>query len=210
MTIVWPCSMSVDAYARAGRAVEVPRPECPSCSTPMAWWSGYRRYVRDSGGCYRIFVPRVRCRSCEKTHAVLPAFVLVGRLDVVESIGEVMAEVAAGRSGVRPPAERLSVPHTTARGWWRRFRAGAGRWAAAFAALAVELGGWAVIPAVEAGAGALAAMAAAWRAVVGLPGWSVLGAWRFVSMVAGGRLIATNTDSPWLLVGSRRFMPPVP
>jgi transposase-like protein len=210
VTIVWPCSLPVDIYARAGRAVEVPRPDCPSCSTPMAWWSGYRRDVRDSGGCHRIFVPRVRCRSCEKTHAVLPAFVLVGRLDVVESIAEVIAEVAAGRSGVRPPAGRLSVPHTTARGWWRRFRAGAARWAVAFAALAVELGGRAVSPVVEAGAGVLAAIAAAWRAAVGLPGWSALGVWRFVSMVTGGRLIATNTDSPWLIVGSRRFMPPVP
>jgi hypothetical protein len=28
--------------------------------------------------------------------------------------------------------------------------------------------------------------------------------------VSGGRLIAVNTDSPWLIVGKRRFMPPVP
>jgi hypothetical protein len=28
--------------------------------------------------------------------------------------------------------------------------------------------------------------------------------------VSGGRLIATNTDSPYLVVGKRRFMPPVP
>ena len=210
MTIVWPCSMSVDAYAVAGREVEVPRPECPSCSAPMAWWSGYRRYVRHGGSCHRIFVRRVRCGPCQQTHALLPAFVLFGRLDVVESVGAVIAEVAAGRSGVRPAAERLGVPHTTARGWWRRFEAGAARWAAAFAALAVELGGPAVSWPVEVGAGALAAMAAAWRAALGAPGWSTLGPWRFVSAVCGGRLIATNTDSPWLIVGSRRFMPPVP
>jgi hypothetical protein len=144
------------------------------------------------------------------THALLPAFVLVGRLDVVESVGTVIAEVAAGRSGVRPAAERLDVPHTTARGWWRRFAAGAARWAAAFAAVAVELGGSPPVPAGGAGAWVLASIIAAWRAAVAVPGWSALGVWRFVSAVCGGRVIASNTDSPWLIVGSRRFMPPVP
>ncbi len=140
MSIVWPCPVSVESYAAAGRAVQVPRPVCPSCSSSMSWWSGYRRHVRSGGSCFRIFVPRVRCGSCEKTHALLPAFVLVGRLDVVESVGTVIAAVAAGGSGVRPSAGRLGVPHTTARGWWRRFAAGAARWAVAFSALAVELG----------------------------------------------------------------------
>jgi hypothetical protein len=140
----------------------------------------------------------------------LPAFVLVGRLDVVESVGEVIAEVADGRSGVRPLAERLSVPHTTARGWWRCFAAGAAKWAAAFAALAVDLGGETLRPAVKVGAWALAAITQAWRAATALPGWAALGVWRFVAAVTGGRLVAANTDSPWLVVGSRRFMPPVP
>lgn len=174
----------------------------------MLWWSGYLRDVRSGEACYRIFVPRVRCGSCEKTHAVLPAFVLVGRLDVVESIGHVIAEVAGGRSGVRPPAARLGVPHTTARGWWRRFAAEATRWAVALSALAVELGEAALTPGSTPTGWALAAVVAAWRAAAGLPGWAQVGLWRFVSAISGGKLIATNTDSPWLIVGSRRFMPP--
>ena len=176
----------------------------------MSWWSGYRRHVRVAGVCHRIFVPRVRCGSCEKTHALLPAFVLVGRLDVAESIGQVIAEVAGGRSGVRPLAARLGVPYTTARGWWRRFAAGALRWAVVLSALAVELGEDAVRPLSSPTRWALAALGAAWRAATGLPGWLSVGLWRFVSAVTGGKLIATNTDSPWLIVGSRRFMPPVP
>jgi transposase-like protein len=210
VTIVWQCSLSVDAYAEAGRALEVPRPDCPSCSQPMTRWSGYLRHVRAQEVCRRIFVPRVRCGGCASTHALLPAFLLVGRLDVVESIGEVIVTVAAGGSGVRPVAERLGVPHTTARGWWRRFKAGAMAVAVGFAALAVELGGEALSPAKRLEAWALETIAAAWRAAVALPGWALLGPWRFVSAVAGGRLIATNTNPPWLIVGSRRFMPPVP
>lgn len=176
----------------------------------MSWWSGYHRHVRVAGACHRIFVPRVRCGSCEKTHALLPAFVLIGRLDVAETIGQVIAEVAAGRSGVRPPAARLGVPHTTARGWWRRFAAGAARWAVALSALAVELGEDALRPSSGSTGWALAAIGAAWRAAMELPGWLSVGLWRFVSAVTGGKLIATNTDSPWLIVGSRRFMPPTP
>ena len=81
---------------------------------------------------------------------------------------------------------------------------------AAFAALAVELGGEAIRPAGQAGRFALAAVGAAFAAAAGLPGWRRVGAWRFASSVTGGRLIAANTTSPWFTVGRRRFMPPIP
>jgi len=176
----------------------------------MGLWSGYRRHVREGGFCQRVFIPRVRCRSCEVTHAMLPAFLLVGRLDAAETVGAVVGEVASGRVGVRPAAEQMAVPYTTARGWCRRFVARAPRVAMAFAALAVELGGKALAPVGDRRVWALEAMAEAWRVASGLPGWLALGVWRFVSAVSGGRLIAANTDSPWLIIGRRRFMPPVP
>lgn len=176
----------------------------------MWFWSGYRRDVRGGGRCWRIFVPRLRCRSCRQTHVLLPAFVLVGRLDVAETVGSVIGEVVGGGLGVRGPAERVGVPHTTARGWCRRFGVRAVGVAVGFGALAVELGGEVVVPGRDVGMWALAAMAGAWRAAVGLPGWAAVGAWRFVSAVTGGMLIGTNTYSPWLIVGKRRFMPPVP
>jgi hypothetical protein len=80
----------------------------------------------------------------------------------------------------------------------------------AFAALAVELGGEAIRPAAEASRFAVAAIGAAFSAATALPGWAALGVWRFASAVTGGRLIAANTTSPYLIVGRRRFMPPVP
>jgi hypothetical protein len=155
-------------------------------------------------------VPRLRCAPCGVSHALLPAFTLALRLDVAETIGSVLAEVAGGGCGVRPAAERAGVPYTTARGWVRRFRARAGELGVAFAALAVELGGAAVTPPAGAGRFALAAIGAAFGAAAGLPGWRRLGAWRFASAVTGGRLIAANTVSPWFVVGRRRFMPPIP
>ncbi|MGH9057898.1 MAG: DUF6431 domain-containing protein [Acidimicrobiales bacterium] len=210
MSIVWPCSLSLDAYVKAGRSIDWPRPDCPACGLAMSFWSGYRRHVRAAGRAQAIFVPRVRCRSCAVSHALLPAFLLVNRLDVVDTIGEVIDEVASGRGGVRPPAERAGVPHTTARGWWRRFRARAERIAVGFAALAVELGGATLAPLGNLGAWAMAAMADAWEAAARLAGWATLGCWHFVSAVSGGALLATNTSSPWFVIGKRRFIPPVP
>jgi len=155
-------------------------------------------------------VPRLRCGRCGVTHALLPAFVLAWRLDVAETVGAVIAEVASGACGVRPAAARAGVPHTTARGWVRRFGARAPELGVAFAALAVELGGDAVRPVADAGGFALAAIGAAFGAAAGLPGWLAVGVWRFASSVSGGSLIAANATSPWLMVGKRRFMPPVP
>jgi len=53
MSIVWPCPLTVDEYAAAGRAVRVPRPDCPACPGPVVFWSGYWRQVRWLGRCRR-------------------------------------------------------------------------------------------------------------------------------------------------------------
>jgi len=210
MAIVWPCAVSVDEYVAAGRGVRVPRQDCPDCAAGMTLWAGYWRHVRDADGCRRIFVPRFRCAGCAVTHALLPAFVLRGRLDVADTVGQVLGEVLAGPAGVRPAAVRVGVPHTTARGWVRRFAARAGGLAVAFAALGVELGGEAIGPAADRCRWALGAIGAAFAAAGGLPGWARLGCWRFACAVSGGTLIAANTTSPYLIVGKRRFMPPIP
>jgi hypothetical protein len=209
MAIVWPCTLPVDMYAAAGKSVEVPRGECPDCREPMGFWSGYFRFVRHQKRCLEIWVPRGRCGACSKTHSLLPAFCATNRLDQIESIGEVIASVASGRSGVRPGAEAIGVPHTTARGWVRRFGIHAQRLAVAFAALCVDLGGEALKPDSDPLTSAVVAIGAAWRAACALPGWLSVGPWRFASSVCGGSLLQTNTNSPWLVVGRRRFMPPV-
>jgi hypothetical protein len=208
VSMVWPCPLTVDAYASLGRAVRVPRPECPSCLSPVVFWSGYWRHVRRPERERKIFIPRVRCRGCGVSHALLPAFVLARRLDAAESAGLVIGRVVAGACGVRRAAAVAGVPHTTARGWVRRFAARAGELAVSFSALAVELGGEAVRPQPDRCRSAVAAIGAAFTAAAGLPGWAVLGRWRFACAVTGGTLLAANTSSPFLIIGRRRFMPP--
>ena len=147
VAIVWPCSSSVEEYAAAGRAVRVPRVDCPDCGRPMGLWSGYERYLR-LGRVHRVWVRRAKCRPCRVTHALVPSFVLLRRLDAVEVIGVALERAVAG-AGLRPVAAGLDVPHTTARDWRRRFRARAPALAVGLAALVVELGGAA--PALPAG-----------------------------------------------------------
>ena len=210
VAIVWPCTLSVDAYASLGKNVEVPRPDCPSCSAAMTFWSGYVRPVRVLGRCVRLFVRRARCRSCGVTHALLPGFALVKRLDVVETIGEAIEAVTGGQSGVRPVARTLGISHTTVRGWLRRFAGRSAELAMSFAALALDLGAVVTdLPQLDP-ANAVGALRRAFVAASALPGWMGLGAWRFCSVVCGGRLLATNTISPYLVIGRRRFMAPVP
>lgn len=208
--MVWPCPVSVDAYAQAGRGVEVPRPDCVGCGSAMAWWAGYWRHVREAGRCLKIFVPRARCGGCAVTHALLPAFVLAHRVDSAATVGAVVEHVVDGAGGVRPAAARAGVPYTTARDWVRRLGTRATQVAVGFAALTIELGGDPPESGEDARAGALAALRAAFRAATALPGWAGLGLWRFLSCVSGGRLLSTNTGSLWLVVGKRRFLPPGP
>ena len=209
VAIVWPCTLSVETYAAAGKNVEVPRPECPSCLEPMVFWSGYSRFVRHEGVAHRIWVPRGFCGPCGGTHALLPAFASRNRLDSIETIGTAVESVVSGVGGVRPAARRLGVPHSTARGWLRSFGHRARALGVSFAALTVELGGAALTPLSDPLRHALGAMTAAWSAACALPGWLAVGTWRFSSSVCGGTLVATNTNSLYLIVGKRRFMPPV-
>ena len=149
MAIVWPCTLSVDEYVAAGREVEVPSADCPSCLEPMTFWSGYRRdrsprrAVRTSCGC-----PGSAAGPVATTHALLPAFVAVEptRLDV-ETIG------AAARAGRRRPrsacVRRRSAsafptprPGVGCAAFGRR----AASLASSFAALVVELGGAVLTP----------------------------------------------------------------
>jgi hypothetical protein len=138
VTIVWACRQDAEAYAAAGREVEVPRPRCPACGQPMIFWSGYWHFARQAAG--RFWVRRAKCMGCWVSHALLPSFALVRRLDEARVVGRALAGVVAGR-GMRPLAWELGVPHETLRGWRRRYRARSPGLTAGFAALAVSLGG---------------------------------------------------------------------
>jgi len=208
VAIVWPCPLGVDEYEEAGRDVEVPRPDCPACAKPMIFWSGYSRTLRD-GDDRRIWVRRSRCIPCRVSHCLLPAFCLLGRLYGAEVIGHAVTAIVAGTL-TRTVAEAAGFPYTTVRDWRRRHRDRAPMLAAGFAALAVELGSVAPPLAVSPERAALEALGRAWTAARAHFGDAVAGLWRFWALVSGGAVLSTTTDTPWLSVGGRRLIPPVP
>ena len=174
----------------------------------MRFRSGYRRDARRGGGTgERVWVRRVQCVACRRSHALLPSFLLERRLDVVDDIGAVLAAACEGVKALGRVAEASDVPYTTARDWFRRFSARAPMLSAGFGALAVAVGGEAGIEtlAIDIGRRALGALRLA-AAAIGSSG----SLWAFASLITGGKLLASATDPPWTMLGGRRFMPPVP
>jgi hypothetical protein len=146
--------------------------------------------------------------ACNSGHALLPSFLLERRLDVIDDIGTVVESVTDGVSVVGRVAKCADVPYTTARDWMRRFSARASMLAAGFAGLAVEVGAEAGVTslAVDAGRRALQALRLVFDAVA----TSSASLWALASVITGGKMLASATDPPWTILGSRRFMPPVP
>ncbi len=184
MAMIWPCGLSVEAYAAAGKDVVVPRATCGTCGRPMAFWSGYWRSVRD-GIVLRIWVKRCRCRPCRSSDALLPSFCLSRRLDSVEVAGPALMAVAAG-AGTRRVARGIDelFAHTTLRGWWRQHRRRAG-WVAGVL--------W---PAGPRPVGDRELVAALQGFGEGLSVGLGVSTWAAVSLALGGSWLSTNTTTP--------------
>lgn len=191
--MVFRTPMKVHAYVAAGREVTLPRFTCPVCSAVMGWWGWYRRDVRVDGDAVTIWVRRVRCTPCGRSHALLPQFVTWGRLDSVDVIGLAVAAMVAG-VGARRVAAAARVGHTTARDWRRRFRDRAVLLSARLVAATVAVSGLApredhhvvrgVVEVVEA---LVVAARRRW------PGRVPTG-WQLANVVVGGHLMSTNMD----------------
>jgi hypothetical protein len=175
----------------------------------MAFSSGYQRFVRGQGRTLRIWIRRCRCTPCRKSHALIPSFLLLRRLDPVAAIGAAVTRSISG-VGLRSVATLLDVPHTTARDWRRRFRARAPALAAGFSSLAVALGGDAPVLAAGPEVAALQALGSAWLQARQRFGASVPGPFALASVVSGGELLATTTPPPWAGLLGGGWMPPVP
>jgi Domain of unknown function (DUF6431) len=167
--------------------------ECPCCGgvlVRLGW--GRARVLRGCGGPVRLRPRRARCAGCGVTHVLLPVFVLVRRVDLVEVIGAALAAKAAG-AGARPIAAAWGRPADTVRGWLRRFGSRAGLVRAFFTRLLVEAGVDPVPPAAAPTvfADAVAAVAGAWVAAVSRwPGIGEVTPWWLACAASGGRLLA--------------------
>jgi transposase-like protein len=93
---------------------------CPSCGTGRLrrWGHGRERKIRlRDGATARLWPDRARCRSCGRTHILLPSWSAPRRADALEVIGAAMGGAGSARIGAD-----LGVPSGTMRGWLRRLR----------------------------------------------------------------------------------------
>ena len=193
LSIVFAWEQDVEAYAAAGRDVEVPRLECPGCGRPLTLKSGYPRWARATRE-WRIWIRRGLCRICGRSHGLLPSFLLERRLDVVEVIGEGLRRSVAGE-GLPKIAASLGLPYSTVRDWRRRHRERAGELVGELAARVVELGGEVPKLSGQVERTALVLLAVAWTAAAQrLRG--VAGVWTFTTLITGGRWLVRTTSPP--------------
>lgn len=194
MAIVWPCTMTPHDYVAAGRSLVVPRPDCPSCHKAMIFFGSYTRPLR-LGIELRLFIRRARCRACAVTHALLPDFVTVLRLDAVEVIGHAIEQIAAGVT-THQVAGQSGLPYTTVRGWRRRFAERGALLTRGFLAAAValvDLVGLSPSGELAQALHAIGLAVAAGRRRLGATGSS----WSIANRICGGELLSTNTSPPW-------------
>ena len=197
LSIVWRCALDVSAYVALGQQVEVGEQACPDCGQRLGGWGGYWRWVRGPGT-ERLWIRRCRCARCRRSHALLPDFLFERRLDDVQVIGQALALSIASGLGMRPIAERLGVPMTTARDWRRRFQVNALAMVTAFVALAVRLDPASVLlSGRDHERTALEALGASWQRARTRFGERVPELWRCWSLISGGRALGTNRSPPY-------------
>jgi hypothetical protein len=172
--------------ARVERMLEEGSLGCPVCGGRLSRWGyGRERVVFGQGREGRAVRPRrSRCVGCGVTHVLLPARLLLRRVDEAVVIGTALA-AAAGGQGHRRIAGELKVPEDTVRGWLRRAAGRAGqvrevftRVAAALSAdpVPLEPAGSALTDALVAVAAAAAAAAARWRVLLTVSPWEIASA----------------------------------
>ncbi len=175
---------------------------CPACCGELRPWGHTRRWLRDRATERVVALRRSRCRSCLGTHVLLPVVTLGRRLDLAGVIGAALVAKAAG-VGHRRVAAALGLPRTTVRGWLRRFAARAELVRAQFTALAYALDPelTPITPRGSPAADALEAIGVAARAAARRLGPAP--PWSFAAGASGGRLLATQANTPAPLVAVR-------
>lgn len=159
---------------------------CPGCGGRLARWGHARkRTVFGPGREGRQVRPRrSRCTVCRVTHVLLPARLLLRRMDEGPVIGSALASAARGR-GCRRVAAELGVPVDTVRGWLRRAAGRVGQVREVFTGVAaavsadpvpLEPAGSPLADALVAVAAAAAAAAERWPRLLAVSPWEIAAA----------------------------------
>lgn len=167
---------------------------CPACGGRLARWGYARKRAVFGPGRkgWEVRPRRSRCTVCLVTHVLLPARLLLRRMDEAAVIGAALATAARGQ-GCRRVAAGLEVPVDTVRGWLRRAAGRAGQVREVFTKMAAAVSADPV-PLEPAGsplADALVAVAAAAVAAAGRwPRLLAVSPWEIAAAVTNATLLA--------------------
>lgn len=184
------------------------RLRCPCGGVLGPWGHARRRAVAMAGGWEEFEPRRSRCRSCGRTHVLLPAQVWSRRrygAAVIMTV-LVLAARAGGGAAARPFAagaggDRRRVPASTARSWRSRFSWHAAGLRGQLARLLPLVSGKeAARPGVPSGSEAgdcLAALEAVTVAIAGrFPALAAVSAHEVAAHLSGSRWLAPSASSP--------------
>ncbi len=178
VAVVWPCQIEIDVYVRAGRQLRPPSQACPACKGVLAVQGGYHRQLRHRDRIEQLWIWRGHCKRCDRSHALLPDFVVPNHRDTTDVIFAAL-----------DPRIVIDVPASTRRGWQARFKRNSDVLRSALASAAVGFGGRVRDMRVD-------LLVAVWRAVRRASDM-IPSPWRILNIMSGGSWVRRRVNSSW-------------
>ena len=175
---------------------------CPCGGVIGPWGHARRRVIAMPGGLEEFWPRRGRCRSCGRTHVLLPSALWsrrrYGAAVIMAVLVLAVRAAVAGRAAARPwlavPGGRRQVPASTARSWRSRFLARAAALRGQLARLLPLVSGREASrpaePAGTAGGDCLAVLEAVTAGLRERPGLAGVSAHEAAAHLSGGRWLA--------------------
>ena len=87
------------------------------------FWGGRFRFTTDGARDFRLYVRRVKCRGCGKTHTLLPDFLFYRRIFLAELIIQALSLRFLENGSIRAVAKHLGISRSTIFRWVGKFTA---------------------------------------------------------------------------------------
>ena len=96
---------------------------CPNCeSDKLILWGKYSRNIGIYGVYYSINIRRVKCKECNKTHALIPSFIMPYFQNEISFIEVAIAIKEEDNNTINEISSKLNITRQIINQWLKRFR----------------------------------------------------------------------------------------